>query len=106
MLPWPPPSPPCTGCKLNHNFTPLFQRLVYAVVRDANTTDHIPAYLEPFFAAKTANPAGYICTDPTALSDLAAYGFLRVSASRGRPGALLAVSQCGVSHWRYSRPAG
>jgi ABC-type phosphate transport system substrate-binding protein len=106
VLPWPPPSPPCTGCKINQNFTPLFQRLVYAVVRDANTTDHIPAYLEPFFAAKTANPPGYVCTDPTALSDLAAYGFLRVSASKGRPGALLQGSQCGVSHWRYSRPAG
>ena len=106
MLPWPPPAPPCTGCKINQNFKPLFQRLVYAVVRDANTTDHIPAYLEPFFAAKTANPSGFVCTSPTALGDVTAYGFLHVSASRGRPGALLATSQCGVSHWRYSRPGG
>ena len=108
MLPWPPPSPPCTGCKINPKFTPLFQRLVYVVVRDAGTKDDIPAYLEPFFAAKTANPPGYVCTDPTALGDLAPYGFLRVSASGARPPKVLAAggSQCGVSHWRYSRPGG
>ena len=105
VLPWPPPAPPCTGCAINPRFATLFQRLVYVVVRDASTPDNIPAYLEPFFSAKTASPPGFVCTAATALKDDTAYGFLHVSASGAKPGegAVLAGSQCGVSHWRYSR---
>jgi ABC-type phosphate transport system substrate-binding protein len=102
VLPWPPPSPPCPACAINPKFSPMFQRFVYAVVRGAATHDDIPAYLEPFFSAKTAKPAGFVCTARTALADLTAYGFLPVSASRGGPGEILASSRCGVSHWRYS----
>ena|SRR5579859_6574516 len=36
----------------------------------------ILACLEPFFAAKTANPPGYVCTDAKAQNDIKAYGFL------------------------------
>jgi ABC-type phosphate transport system substrate-binding protein len=106
MRPWPPPAPPCTACQINPKFNSLFQRLVYVVVRDASTKDNIPAYLEPFFSAKTASPPGFVCSAPTALKDITAYGFLHVSASGAKPGEVLVGSQCGVSHWRYSRPGG
>ena len=33
-------------------------------------------------------------------------GFLHVSASGAKPGEVLVGSQCGVSHWRYSRAGG
>ena len=97
MLPWPPPSPPCTACAINPKFTAAFQRLVYVVVRDAPTADDIPAYLEPFFAAQNATPPGAICRATWAKKDPAAYGFLRVAVSGAGSGA--GRSQCGVSHW-------
>jgi PBP superfamily domain len=99
MLPWPPPSPPCTACAINPKFTAAFQRLVYVVVRDAPTPDDIPAYLEPFFAAQNASPPGAVCKAVWAKKDLAAYGFLRVVVSGAGPGSGLGGSQCGVSHW-------
>ncbi|HEY3733004.1 MAG TPA: substrate-binding domain-containing protein [Streptosporangiaceae bacterium] len=90
LLPWPPPSPPCASCAINPAFSHLFQRTVYDVVRYASTSDHIPAYLEPFFAASTAPKAGYFCTNPTAKKDIKAYGFLAAGA------ALIASSSCGT----------
>lgn len=99
MLPWPPPAPPCPGCTISPKFTTAFQRLVYVVVRDAPTPDDIPAYLQPFFAAKTATPPGVICRASWAKKDIAAYGFLTVSMSAALPGSLVARPACGVSHW-------
>lgn len=64
-----------------------------------STADDIPAYLEPFFAAKTASPPGVVCKASWAKRDIAAYGFLTVSMSGALPGSLLARPACGVSHW-------
>jgi hypothetical protein len=69
------PTPPNINKKvvINAGFTAPFTRTVYDVVRFASTTDHIPAYLEPFFA-KT----GYTCS--TAGSTIIKnYGFLALS---------------------------
>ena len=60
---------------INPKFTPDFIRTLYDVVRYSTTTkDHIPAYLEPFFASKHAKVKGFICSNPkSAIED---YGFL------------------------------
>ncbi|MGO9083518.1 MAG: PstS family phosphate ABC transporter substrate-binding protein [Streptosporangiaceae bacterium] len=59
---------------INPGFLSTFFRTLYDVVRYSSTTsDHIPAYLEPFFGAK-----GYFCTSATAKTDIGHYGFLTV----------------------------
>jgi ABC-type phosphate transport system substrate-binding protein len=67
-----------TGAKqtINPNFSHDFIRLVYVVVRWANTKDNIPAYLEPLFASSHAKTKGWICSSPTATKDMISYGFL------------------------------
>jgi hypothetical protein len=46
------------------------------LVRDPATPDHIPAYLEPQFAAASAAVPGWDCSATTAKADLKNYGFL------------------------------
>jgi len=71
--PWPLPSPPCSQCQLNPGFSAQFQHFVYTVVRyDPSTADHIPAELEPLFGS-----SGWMCTNPSAGTDLRDYGFSR-----------------------------
>lgn len=73
---------PTTGTSpnitINTAFPSAFLRLVYDVVRTASTTDHIPAYLDGIFGSK-----GWICTNATAKSDIASYGFLSLGAACG-----------------------
>lgn len=58
--------------KVNKAFDKSFQRVVYEVVRaDTTTSDHIPAYLEPFFSS-----SGWTCSNATAIKDVKDYGFL------------------------------
>jgi ABC-type phosphate transport system substrate-binding protein len=55
--------------------TTTFTRTIYDIVRwTAGTRDHIPAYLEPFFGSKAAR--GYVCSNKTAIAEIADYGFL------------------------------
>jgi hypothetical protein len=64
---------------INPSFSPDFVRNLYDVVRYSTTTkDHIPAYLEPFFAASRASTPGWFCSS-TAAADIADYGFLPTS---------------------------
>lgn len=57
---------------LNPKFAAAFVRTVYDVVRFSTATkDHIPAAQESIFGSK-----GYFCTNKTAKTDIAAYGFL------------------------------
>ena len=61
---------------VNANFTPDFILPLYDVVRYSTTTsDHIPSYLEPYFASATASVKGYACAtaQQTVIKD---YGFL------------------------------
>ena len=54
-----------------------FLNTIYDVVRyDSATPDHIPAYLEPQFAAASAPTPGWYCSSATAKADLKNYGFL------------------------------
>src|SRR5487761_298472 len=77
--PFPLPAPPATVTIIS-KFTLLFQRTVYDVVRyDATTTDHIPAYLEKFFAASTASTKGWACSSTKAKTDIKNYGFLPIA---------------------------
>jgi ABC-type phosphate transport system substrate-binding protein len=76
-LPWPLPAPPSSKPKINSNFTALFQSPIYTVVRfDASTADHIPAYLEKFFSAKSFSTPGWVCKNAKATTDMKNYGFL------------------------------
>jgi hypothetical protein len=51
--------------------------LFVALVRYSTATaDHIPAYLEPFFAAKTAKHKGRFCGNSKARTGITHYGFL------------------------------
>jgi ABC-type phosphate transport system substrate-binding protein len=84
VLPWPAPRGSCQQCQINPKFAPSFQRVVYLVVRGAATADHIPAYLEPFFAARTAKTPGWVCTSPVAGRAIMAYGFLPLAGLDGR----------------------
>ncbi len=72
--------PPTTSAAVpvtNPAFPSSFYRTLYNIVRySATTADHIPAYLEPFFAARTAAVPGYFCTSSVAMADIAAYGFI------------------------------
>lgn len=98
MTPWPAPKPPCTVCTINPKFAGLFLGGVYAVVRFAPTKDFIPGYLEPFFAAKTAFPSGYVCTSATAQQAIRAYGFLIANGSPPRADGGTASPDCGTPH--------
>jgi hypothetical protein len=61
---------------LNSSFTAGFIRPLYDVVRYSTATaDHIPPYLEPFFAAASAATPGYFC-QTAQQSVLKDYGFL------------------------------
>jgi ABC-type phosphate transport system substrate-binding protein len=62
---------------INPNFSAAFLNTIYDVVRyDSTTPDHIPAYLEPLFAAASAATPGWACSSTTAKTDLKNYGFL------------------------------
>jgi hypothetical protein len=84
--PWPLPAPPVPPAVngtvlISKLFDSLFQRTVYTVVRaDLTTADHIPAYLEPFFASATAATPGWACSNSKAKTDIKAYGFLPLSS--------------------------
>ncbi len=57
-----------------------FTRTIYDIVRySATTPDHIPAYLERFFASAHAAVPGYLCASPTAAAAIRNYGFLPIS---------------------------
>jgi len=71
---------PTTGtgasATVNPHFTADFIRPLYDVVRYSTATaDHIPPYLEPFFAAASAATPGYFC-QTAQQSVLKDYGFL------------------------------
>jgi ABC-type phosphate transport system substrate-binding protein len=52
-----------------------FTRTIYDVVRwTAGTPGHLPKALVPFFASKASK--GYVCTNKTAITEIADYGFL------------------------------
>jgi ABC-type phosphate transport system substrate-binding protein len=55
-----------------------FTRTIYDIVRWAPTADHIPAYLNRFFGPKAAG--GYVCSNKTAIAEIADYGFLPTAA--------------------------
>lgn len=62
---------------INPGFTAAFVRTVYDVVRYSTTTaDHIPGYLEPFFASKSAKVKGYTCNTAAGTNAIKNYGFL------------------------------
>lgn len=84
--PWPLPVPPARPT-ISGAFTPLFRHTVYDVVRyDPGTADHMPSYLEPFFAAAGASRPGWICSDRQAAADISDYGFLLIPACTGTGG--------------------
>ncbi len=61
-----------TSQKISAGFSKAFVRTLFEVVPYAtSTTDHIPAYLEPFIGHK-----GWICANATARTDLLDYGFI------------------------------
>jgi ABC-type phosphate transport system substrate-binding protein len=98
ILPWPGPRGPCRQCQINPKFAPSFQRIVYIVVRDAATADHIPAYLEPFFAARSAKIQGWTCSSPVAGNDITAYGFLALSGGQDARNQIGLTTECGTPH--------
>jgi ABC-type phosphate transport system substrate-binding protein len=56
-----------------------FTRTIYDVVRwTAGTPGHLPKALVPFFASRASK--GYVCSDKTAIADIADYGFLPSAA--------------------------
>jgi ABC-type phosphate transport system substrate-binding protein len=62
---------------INSGFSPIFVHTIYDVVRySTSTKDHIPAYLEPFFASAHAKVKGWFCSSKTAKTAIADYGFL------------------------------
>ena len=62
---------------INPSYSAPFLNTIYDVVRyDSTTPDHIPAYLEPQFAAASAAIPGWDCSNATAKADLKNYGFL------------------------------
>jgi ABC-type phosphate transport system substrate-binding protein len=72
---------PVTNTKINPAFPIEFQRTVFDVVRTSvgtskPTADNIPNYLEPFFAAASAKPKGWVCSNDMARTDIGDYGFL------------------------------
>jgi ABC-type phosphate transport system substrate-binding protein len=89
VLPWPPPSPPCSTCKINPKFSAPFQRTLYIVVRYDATTGGLPTYLRKFFGP---NPNGFACTSHVAKTDITAYGFTPLI------GYTNASAHCGTPH--------
>lgn len=83
--PWPlpaSPTPPAINgtVKVSTRFDPLFQNTIYDVVRySSSTADHIPGYLEPFFAAPAAATPGWACSNAKAQTDIKSYGFLLIA---------------------------
>jgi ABC-type phosphate transport system substrate-binding protein len=70
-----------TGLKtvINAHFSAKFVRTVFIVVRWASTANHIPKYLQHFFAPKSTTAgvvSGWTCSNATAHQDLINYGFL------------------------------
>jgi hypothetical protein len=61
---------------INFGFAPTFQRVLYDVVVSSQGT--IPAYLKPIFG-----PAGWICANAAAKTDLRNYGFLALPTGTG-----------------------
>jgi ABC-type phosphate transport system substrate-binding protein len=61
---------------INPGFSTAFIRTVYDVVRYAGTPDHIPGYLERFFASKNAKAKGYACNTTAGTNAIKNYGFL------------------------------
>jgi ABC-type phosphate transport system substrate-binding protein len=56
-----------------------FTRTIYDIVRwTAGTPGNLPKSLVPFFASKAAK--GYVCSNKTAIADIADYGFLPTAA--------------------------
>jgi ABC-type phosphate transport system substrate-binding protein len=64
-----------TRTTLNPDF-PLVHPLYDVVRYTTSTKDHIPAYLEPFFASSRAKVKGWFCSSSKASADIQAYGFL------------------------------
>jgi ABC-type phosphate transport system substrate-binding protein len=62
-----------TNTVINSHFSANFVRTVFIVVRFASTPDHIPGYLDKFFASSTRH--GWVCSATKAHSDLINYGF-------------------------------
>jgi hypothetical protein len=67
---------------INPAFSKAYVRLVYDVVRwtpknprTGASADHIPAYLEPFFASRAAKTPGWFCS-AAAQTVIKNYGFL------------------------------
>lgn len=90
VSPWPLPSPPCPACAINTKFAPQFQQVAYLVVRYAATSDHVPAYIEPFISS-----SGYLCTGSLAKKTDQAYGFVHLG--NGKSGADVTPG-CGTGH--------
>jgi len=66
------PFPPTKAAIINSGFSPTFQRLLFEVVPNPNSTGFgIPTYLQPLFG-----PTGFTCTNSAAKTDLKHYGFL------------------------------
>lgn len=65
---------------INPNFTPVFVRTLYNILRYTTTTkDHILSRLEPFFGGAHAAVKGYLCSTAGA-KVIANYGFLATPA--------------------------
>jgi ABC-type phosphate transport system substrate-binding protein len=65
------PFPPTAKSVINSGFSAGFQRTLFIVVKNPNSTGFgIPSYLAPLFG-----PTGYTCTNKTAQTDLKDYGF-------------------------------
>jgi ABC-type phosphate transport system substrate-binding protein len=65
------PFPPTAKSIINTGFSATFQRILFEVVSNPDTTGFgIPTYLQPFFG-----PTGWTCTNKTAQTDLKDYGF-------------------------------
>ena len=69
--PWP-LTASTTGAKISTSFTPSFLRYLYDVVPGTST---IPSNLTQYFG-----PTGWMCTNATAKTDIANYGFLALPA--------------------------
>ena len=82
--PWPLTTTTANATIVNR-FGDLFWAIFWWIIDHGGfTADHIPAYLEPIFAAKTASTPGWICSSTKAATDVRAYG-------------LRTISQCGTT---------
>ena len=97
-LPWPLPKSQCKPCTINPKFARVFQRLVYIAIRQASTTNHIPAYLDPFFGPKGVTKPGWVCSSPQAKLDIEEYGFLALASSPALSDIPNGLPQCGTPY--------